>query len=154
MDEVASIIKKEFKNRYISNIDTDMNITNKENKRPLIGSMESNNIQASLVMIYNMNDLNDFEKNAIIHVFNYIFGNGGLTSKLYQNLREKNSLCYSVTSMVLKYDSLLLIQVSLDNENISKAINLVKKSLKEMIIGNFTIGTLNDAINNIEKQLT
>ena len=149
MDEVASIIKREFKNRYISKLDTNMYITNKENKRPLVGSIESNNIQASLVMIYNVNELNDFEKNAVIHVFNYIFGNGGLTSKLYQNLREKNSLCYGVTSMVLKYDSLLLIQVSLDNESVSKAISLIKKSLKEMTTGNFTIDTLNDAINNL-----
>ena len=82
-------------------------------------------------------------------MFNYLYGNGGLTSKLYQSIREKNSLCYAISSMYLKYDKLLLVHISLEQVNVKKATSLVKKELKNMQAGNFTEDELKDAINNM-----
>lgn len=76
-------------------------------------------------------------------------GNGGLTSKLYKSLREENSLCYAITSMFLKYDNLLVIQLSLEKENIKKAVELIKKCLKSMIKGDFTEEDIENAKKNI-----
>ena len=81
--------------------------------------------------------------------FNYIYGSGGLTSKLYKSIREENSLCYAINSMYLKYDGLLMVQISLDQCNVKKAISLVKKELKKMQNGEFSDMELNDAINNM-----
>ena len=153
MDEVASIIKKYFKYRVIN---TDINylmVDNKDRKKAIVKREESKNIQANLVMIYNVNNLNDIERHIVIQVFNYIFGNGGLTSKLYKCIREENSLCYNLSSLYMKYDKLLVIHVSLDNENVNAAINLVKKCLKEMASGNFLDSDIDDAKTNLVMSL-
>ena len=89
------------------------------------------------------------EKNITLNAFNYIYGSGGLTSKLYKSIREENSLCYAINSMYLKYDGLLMVQISLDQCNVKKAISLVKKELKKMQNGEFSDMELNDAINNM-----
>lgn len=149
MDLVVDIIKKKFKNRYIHDYNLTLNVHNELAKKVIYKEEESDNIQANLVMIYNCSNLLKREKDITMQAFNYLFGSGGLTSKLYQALREKNSLCYGVKSMYLKNDDLLLVQVSLDNQNVKKAINLIKRELKEMQKGNFSIDELNDAINNM-----
>lgn len=149
MDEVVTLIKKYFKNRYINELDLKIPVTQNLRKKEIIGSDNSDNIQATLVMLFNVTDLTEKEKNVTFQTFNYIFGSGGLTSKLYQSIREKNSLCYGISSMYLKSDSLLLVQVSLDNENVKKAISLVKKELKNMQNGVFTDMELEDAKKNL-----
>lgn len=149
MDNVASLIKKYFKNRYIIENKLDLMVDNKEIKRLVVKSMASDNVQANLVMIFNLKKLTEIEKNITFNVFNYLYGSGGLTSKLYQSIREKNSLCYAISSMYLKYDKLLLVHISLEQANVKKATSLVKKELKNMQVGNFTEEELKDAINNM-----
>ena len=149
MDDTVSLIKKYFKNRYIIENKLDLMVDNKEIKRLVVKSMASDNVQANLVMIFNLKKLTEIEKNITFNVFNYLYGSGGLTSKLYQNIREKNSLCYAISSMYLKYDKLLLVHISLEQANVKKATSLVKKELKNMRVGNFTEEELKDAINNM-----
>ena len=149
MDDTVSLIKKYFKNRYIIENKLDLMVDNKEIKRLVVKSMASDNVQANLVMIFNLKKLTEIEKNITFNVFNYLYGNGGLTSKLYQSIREKNSLCYAISSMYLKYDKLLLVHISLEQANVKKATSLVKKELKNMQVGNFTEEELKDAINNM-----
>ena len=149
MDDTVSWIKKYYINRYINEFNIPLMIENKIRSKALISTKNSDNIQANLVILYNTVNLNNYEKDIVFSVFNYLFGNGGLTCKLYQNLRENNSLCYGVNSIYLKHDNMLLIHVSLDNENIKKAINLVKKSLKDMVKGEFSLDDLEDAKKNM-----
>lgn len=149
MDDTVSLIKKYFKNRCIIENKLDLMVDNKEIKRLVVKSMASDNVQANLVMIFNLKKLTEIEKNITFNVFNYLYGSGGLTSKLYQSIREKNSLCYAISSMYLKYDKLLLVHISLEQANVKKATSLVKKELKNMQVGNFTEEELKDAINNM-----
>ena len=149
MDDTVQLIKKYFKNRYIIENKLDLMVDNKEVKRLVVKSMSSDNVQSNLVMIFNLKNLTDIEKNITFNVFNYLYGSGGLTSKLYQSIREKNSLCYAISSMYLKYDKLLLVHISLEEANVKKATSLVKKELKNMKAGNFTEEELKDAINNM-----
>lgn len=149
MDDTVSLIKKYFKNRYIIENKLNLMVDNKEIKRLVVKSMASDNVQANLVMIFNLKKLTEIEKNITFNVFNYLYGSGGLTSKLYQSIREKNSLCYAISSMYLKYDKLLLVHISLEQANVKKATSLVKKELKNMQVGNFTEEELKDAINNM-----
>lgn len=143
MDLCAKIIKDNFKNRVIKLSKPQLYVTNKLRKKVLEKENKKDFIQSNLVMIYNIKKLNDFDKDISFHVLNYILG-GGLTSILYDNLRNKNSLCYSVRSMYLKQDGLLIINTLLDKENIVKAKKLIKKSIDELIKGKFELNSLED----------
>ena len=134
MDECVKIIKNSFKNRVIKISKPKLYVNNKIRRKAIEKENNKDFVQSNLVMIYNIKELTDFEKNITFHVLNYILG-GGLTSILYDNLRNKNSLCYSVRSLYLKQDGLLIINTLLDKCNISKAKKLVKKSITEIIKG-------------------
>lgn len=143
MDKCVSIIKDNFKNRVIKLNKPKLYVDNKEKKKVLEKTDSSAFIQSNLVMIYNIKKLDDFTKNMSFHVFNYILG-GGLTSILYKNLRNDNSLCYMVRSMYLKQDGLLIVNSLLDKKNINKAKKLIKISFDEIIKGKFSDEMLED----------
>lgn len=149
MDKTVSLIKDNFKNRYIVDKSFDLVVKNKLTKKVKYKEIPSENIQSNVAIIFNLDNLTELEKNISMLAFNYIFGNGGINSKLYKSIREENSLCYTINSMYLKYDSLLLVQISLDNKNVKQAIELVKKELSNMQKGLFTETELDEAINNM-----
>ena len=149
MDEVVSLIKKYFKHRYINNDIFNLDVDNHFRKKEIIKTEKSENIQANMVVIYNIDALSEEEKHVTFQVFNYIFGKGELTSKLYKQIRKKKRLCYSINSLYMKYDKLLVIHVSLDNKNTKKAVSLIKKCLKDMISGDFSLEELEDAKMNL-----
>jgi len=149
MEKIVEIIKDNFKNRVIKLSKPNMLVDNSIRKKSQKIVEKSNFVQSTLVMIYNIQNLNKKQKNIDFHVFNYLFGSGGITSKLYKNLRVDNSLCYSVRSLYLKYDELLIVEVSLDKENVAAAEKLIKKSLKEMIQSKYTDEVLKDAKKNL-----
>lgn len=153
MDEIVRLIKKYYKNRIINNYQIDFYIDNKIARKSKMVIKQGNYGQANIVMLYNIVNLTKEERDIVFYLYNYILGNGGLTSKLYQKIRIENSLCYAINSMYLKYDKLLLIQISLDNENIKKAITLAKKCLTKMMQGDFTLEELTDAQNNLNQSL-
>ena len=149
MEHIVEIIKNSFKNRVIKLNKPKLLVDNNSRKKPQKIVEKSNFVQSTLVMIYNIKDLTKKQKNIDFHVFNYLFGSGGITSKLYKNLRVDNSLCYSVRSLYLKYDELLIVEVSLDKENVSLAEKLIKKSIKEMLESNYTDEMLEDVKKNL-----
>ncbi len=149
MDEAVQIIKDNFKNRVIKLHKPNLLVDNITRKKALRVKEKSNFIQSTLVMIYNIKNLDKELKDTTFHVFNYILGSGGITSKLYKKLRTDNSLCYGVRSLYLKYDELLIIEVSLDKENVKLAEKLITKSINEMIKGDYTEELLNDAKKNL-----
>lgn len=149
MNNVVDIIKKSYKNKVIKLYKPVLAVDNISRKKSQIVKEKSNFVQSSLVMVYNINNLEKKLKDSAFHVFNYILGSGGLTSKLYKNLRTDNSLCYGVRSLYLKYDSLLVIQVGLDNKNVSLAEKLIKKSVNEMLDGKYTEENIEDAKKNL-----
>ena len=149
MDEAVKITKDNFKCHVIKLNKPSLIVGNKLRKKPLQVEEKADFIQSTLVMIYNISSLEKELKDSAFHVFNYLFAAGGISAKLYQKLRVENSLCYSVKSLYLKYDELLIIEVSLDKKNVSKAEKLIKKTLKEMINGKFSEEELNDAKKNL-----
>lgn len=149
MDQVVSLIRKYFKNRIINDSPRLMYVENEIKKKELILTSEDEYIQANLVMLFSIDKLTKEEKDVVFHVFNYLLGSGGLTSKLYKVIREENTLCYSITSMYLKYDGLLAVYLSLDNEGVKKAIQLAKKCVKSLVKGEFDEDDLEDAKKNL-----
>lgn len=149
MDKTVSLIKENFKNRYIVDKSFDLVVKNKLTKKVKYKEIPSENVQANVAMLFNLDALTELEKNITMLAFNYLFGSGGLNAKLYKSIREENSLCYTINSMYLKYDSLLLVQISLDNKNVKQAIDLVKKELVKMQKGLFTDTELEETISNM-----
>ena len=149
MEKIVQIIKDSYLNRVIKITKPKLVVNNKIRKKPLIVKEKSNFVQSTLVMVYNVKELSKEMRNTAFYVFNYIFGSGGITSKLYESLRSKNSLCYAVRSLYLKYDELLVVEVSLDKKNVNTAKKLIDKVVSEMVKGKFTDSTLEDAKNNL-----
>ncbi len=149
-EEVTNIIKENFKNRVIKLNRPSIEVNNESRKKVVETSEASNFVQSTLVMIYNINNLDKELKNTSFHIFNYLLGSGGISSKLYKNLRTENSLCYGVRSLYLKYDGLLIVEVSLDKTNVKLAEKLIKKCINEMIKGDYS----DDAIEDAKKNLT
>ena len=149
MDKIVEIIKDNFKNRVIKLNKPKLLVNNKTRNKYQLVKDNSNFVQSTLVMIYNINNLDNYDKDINFHVFNYILGSGGITSKLYQKLRSENSLCYSVRSLYLKYDNLLVIEVSLDKSNVKLAEKLIRKCLKEMLKGEYSEEVVSDAKKNL-----
>ena len=145
MDKVVQLIKDKFKIKTIKDYKVNLYVDNKIRKKNLDICETGNYEQDSLVMIYNLDNLNKKERDYVIQLYNIILGSGGLTSKLYKYLREENSLCYIVSSMYQKYDGLLLIYSGIDKIDKNKCLKLINKALQEMINGDFTDEELDNA---------
>jgi len=63
---------------------------------------------------------------------------GGPNSKLFKNVREKESLAYYVTSTIFKYKSIMLIDGGIEFANFEKTIDIIKEQIEEIQKGNFT----------------
>ena len=70
---------------------------------------------------------------------------GGPDSKLFKNVREKNSLCYNVKSNISKIFNLMIITAGIDAKNYKKTVSLIKKELKNMEKGDFSEEEINSA---------
>lgn len=149
MDNIVKEIKNNYKNHHMRTGKIDYYIENKTTKKVKIKTEESDFIQSQLVVLYNTSNLTKEEKEITFHLFNYILGSGGLSSKLYQYVREQNGYCYRISSMYFKYDNLLCVVSSLAKENINNTIKLIDKSIKEMQKGIFSEDDLQDAKKNI-----
>ncbi len=88
--------------------------------------------QSCLVMIYNVNYLSTYEREFVMPFYLNILNGSGLTSKLYQNLREKNSLCYNVNTTYHDRCNYMTVVSTINVGKENKAIRLVKKSVNAM----------------------
>jgi len=153
MDEVVTTIKNKFNNRTIKTDKIELYVDNSLRKKYIDIEETGKYEQDSFIMIYNLDDLSERERNFVIHIYNIILGSGGLTSKLYRYLREENSLCYNVSSMIQKYDGLLMIYSGIDSKDKDLCIDLVNKAMKEMSSGDFSDLELDNAIKTVISSL-
>lgn len=148
MDKVANLIFKYFKNPVIKTKELSFYVENPIPKKSREKQEKGKFLETNLVEIYNIENLTNKEKITTMYFYNYLLGGGGLNTKLYQLLREKNSLCYGIKSMYLKYDNLLIIQTSIDKKNVALAKKLIKQAFREMKIGKFSDEEINNAKEN------
>ena len=153
MDEVVTTIKNKFNNRTIKTDKIELYVDNSLRKKYIDVEETGKYEQDSFIMIYNLDDLSERERNFVIHIYNILLGSGGLTSKLYRYLREENSLCYNVSSMIQKYDGLLMIYSGIDGKDKDLCIDLVNKAMKEMSSGDFSDLELENAIKTVISSL-
>lgn len=138
MNDITKKVKNLFKLNVIKKHNLNMYVNNSIRKKPQTIIEEEDYSQGQLVMIYNLDNLTDREKDSVIRVYNYILGEGSLESKLYQNIREKKSLCYNTGSYYQKYDELLIINAGIDKNSYNEAVKEVKSCVKDMENGAIT----------------
>lgn len=54
------------------------------------------------------------------------------TSLLFQELREKHSLCYSVHARRFVFDGIMVVQTGIDDKNIDKALEIINQQVEIM----------------------
>ena len=133
-------------NEFIKNLNPrqdNLNINNfkteiKEKvKQPQIVKEEMDVSQGNLVIGLDIlpNNLGDFRFIAIM--YNAIFGNG-VNSKLFQIVREKESLAYTAKSEYVVQKNNIFIRCGIECEKYDKTVELIKELLEQMKKGEFT----------------
>lgn len=106
---------------------------------------ENKNINQSILILGSkLKDITEFERKYVLVLYNYILG-GSADSKLFKEVREKNSLCYSISSTHSGIANLEFISAGIDKENYDKAVELIKAEIENMEDGNFTEEDINQA---------
>lgn len=68
------------------------------------------------------------------YVMNYVLGGGGFTSRLYQEVREKRGLAYSVYTYLYPYDysAVYLGGVATVNERIGESLDIIRAQISQV----------------------
>lgn len=68
------------------------------------------------------------------YAVNYVLGGGGFTSRLYQEVREKRGLAYSVYSYLssMEHAALVVGGVATQNGRVSQSLDLIRKEWRRM----------------------
>lgn len=87
-----------------------------------------------------------------LQIANGIFG-GYPHSKLFINVREKQSLAYYAVSRLASHKGLMLVMSGIDPANFDKACTIIFEQLKEVQQGNFTEEDINQTKAVVKNQL-
>lgn len=143
-EEVVEIIKRNFTFERGNIIDIPRAQYIKEVKDVKVIEEKMDITQGKLVMGYRTNiDYNDISKYYPLVVASNVLG-GGPHSKLFVNVREKESLCYYIYSSVEKYKGILFISSGIETQNYEKTLELIKEQLEKIKAGDI----LEDEIEN------
>lgn len=99
--------------------------------------------QGKLVLGYDV-DVNSKDDLYKVQVYNAILG-GSSNSKMFQNVREKESLAYTARSMYLKHKSTLLVFAGIEINKYDKALQTIEEQVEDMRNGNFSDEDIKDA---------
>lgn len=84
----------------------------------------------------------------VTSVYNSILG-GTPASKLFQNVREKESLAYFAKSQYMKHINAIYVYSGINLSNVPKATEVIKKQLQDLKEGNITAEEINTAKKNM-----
>lgn len=139
-------------NKNIQNISERIPIYETENSK--IETKEEKEIiekgdvtQGNLILGLSIEEENKKEKYVAV-VYNSILG-GSATSKMFQIVREKNSLAYTAASTYLRHKNSIFIRCGIEIENYEKTLNLIREQIKDMKDGKFTDEDIENSKNGI-----
>lgn len=152
--EMFSNVKRDYKNDFelnkynkIVNIVKDENLEEVASKREVLESQDVT--QGKLVLgcvLQNASLKDDFYK---MQVYSAILG-GTASSKLFNNVREKKSLAYTIGSQYIKHKGIVLIRAGIELNNYRIARKYILRELNDMKNGEITDIELHDAKVNLE----
>lgn len=144
---VCGCLDEEMKT-YLERIDSGSKLYSTRDLLPILDYqeevIEKNISQSSIALVYaTSTDIlsEDYYK---MYVMNSLLGQSP-TSLLFEEVREKHSLCYSVSSYLIQFDGALIITLGTNKENIEKAIELINQQIQRIIDLDFDPELLNTA---------
>ena len=134
-EEVCALFRKYFSFApRLAKVDTHYVIS--ADSEPQTVTEERDIPQTSImVLYYTHTDVLDPDY-YVLRVMNAMLGQYS-SSLLFQNVREKNSLCYSIYSNLIAFDGALGIMTGVDPENVDKALGLIKEQMEKLCQGDF-----------------
>lgn len=108
--------------------------------------------QAKLAMGFRTQTLPGSGDIPALMVFNALYG-GAPTSKLFQNVREKKSLCYYASSGLDQNKGLMIVQSGVDAAQAGEAQEEILAQLEAVREGQFQLGELESARRSVLHQL-
>ena len=147
-DNTEKIIEKRLQENNIESRNAEYvinnEVTEKKQKSETKTVEESMDVtQGKLVLGLQIDDNNKNSRFAA-SVYNAILG-GGANSKLFQNVREKNSLAYTASSSYIRTKNVILVHCGIDIDKYEKALETIKEQIEDMKKGNFTDKDIEDA---------
>lgn len=144
---VCGCLDEEMKT-YLERMDSSSKLNSTRSLLPILDYqeeiIEKNISQSSIALVYaTSTDIlsGDYYK---MFVMNSLLGQSP-TSLLFEEVREKHSLCYSISSYLIQFDGALIITLGTNKENIEKAIDLINQQIQRIIDLDFDPELLNTA---------
>lgn len=144
---VCGCLDEEMKT-YLERMDSSSKLNSTRSLLPILDYqeeiIEKNISQSSIALVYaTSTDIlsEDYYK---MFVMNSLLGQSP-TSLLFEEVREKHSLCYSISSYLIQFDGALIITLDTNKENIEKAIDLINQQIQRIIDLDFDPELLNTA---------
>lgn len=144
---VCGCLDEEMKT-YLERMDSSSKLNSTRSLLPILDyqeeTIEKNISQSSIALVYaTSTDIlsEDYYK---MFVMNSLLGQSP-TSLLFEEVREKHSLCYSISSYLIQFDGALIITLGTNKENIEKAIDLINQQIQRIIDLDFDPELLNTA---------
>ena len=146
-DELIDIIKNNLKriNKNDINIKNYYELNKVNKQREIIKKTKFS--QSIIYILYKIYNMSKRERYVVLPVLNEILG--GSSSKLFNNVREKNSLAYYVYSMFAPSSSMIYLSAGIEKNNYKKASKLMIEQVNEIIKGNITSTELDNAIETL-----
>lgn len=136
-EKFKKTIKEKFKINTLKRPSTSHYVTHKKIRMRAKTTVEKMGIEQSKLYIgCKLDKLTPFEQKYVMNIYSFILG-GSPNSRLFMNLREQNSLCYSVNSTYQPVFNLLTIKAGIDSVNFKKSVALIKQELKNISQGKF-----------------
>ena len=158
---IGNVDSNEIKEYFINNFKINsfkkekMNVLIDEvlpRKRVKVFKEEDDVNQTKIAIGLRFNDVSEYERKYVLYVYNEILGGSG-NSLLFDTVREKNSLAYYINSIAQGYDNLLIIYTGIDKDRVDLGLKLIKKTIKDIEKGKFTLDMFNNAVNMITSSL-
>lgn len=145
VEKVKELFRDKFKVETFKKTNPNVLVEELPRRKKIESYKECDDVnQTQLTMLCSLHDLTDYERKYVIRVYNEILG-GSSNSMLFDNVREKNSLCYYINSDVKPYDNILFIYSGIGNENVDKVTKLIKKTMRDIENGNISYEVFNSA---------
>ena len=136
-NKVKTIINNKLKINTLKRPSESHYVTHKSKRLKPKTTTEKMDIEQSKLYIgCKLDKLTPFEQKYVMNIYSFILG-GSPNSRLFMNLREKNSLCYSVNSIYQPVFNLLIITAGINASDFKKSVTLIKQELKNITQGKF-----------------
>lgn len=134
-EEIFKIIETYFENRKSNVLEKSHYVELLNNEFQEVKEV-TNFKQSKLRMGLQIKNITEYERKYVLPIYNFILG-GDSDSLLFKNVREKNSLCYDVSSSIITIYSSLRILAGISSINYDKTVSIIKEMLEYMKEGNF-----------------